>query len=358
MRIRTRITLWYSGMLFVGLMLIGAASYYEIFIEHKASGQAHLQVERTTALVEVGEILLFGGGPALVIALVGGSLLMRRVLAPLQELTSRLENIQAENLGERISLTRSSDELAALTEVFNAMTARLNQSFTRIREFTLHASHELKTPLSIMRAELETHLSADSLAPADRDRCAALLGEIERLTHIVDSLTLLAKADSGLLQLDKRPLDLEPILQDAYEDGVILGQARGISLDLVRSESTTIVGDVRRLRQLLLILMDNAVKYNQTGGKVRLELRKLPNSASILIANTGPAIPEHELPRLFEPFFRGEATKAVEGCGLGLSIANWIVQAHHGKIEISSGAAGTEVNLLLPLAAPSCGPRA
>jgi len=215
------------------------------------------------------------------------------------------------------------------------MLARLDDSFNRTREFTLHASHELKTPLTILCGETETALRDESLSPAERERAASLLDELRRLTRIVDGLTLLAKADAGQVALKLEPVRLDELVRDNFADAQILAEPQGIQVELAACEEITVRGDRHRLRQLLLNLADNAVKYNQPQGWVIMSLRRAGDTAEFAITNSGLGIPPEILPRVFDRFFRGDPahSPAVDGCGLGLSIVQWIVSAHGGSVQ-------------------------
>ena len=302
---------------------------------------------------EMLRILFWCGVPPALIALGGGWWLMRRALAPVAAITLAAEKIHERNLSERLPRTGNGDELDRLTEVFNAMTARLDGSFKRIREFTLHASHELKTPLTVMHGETETALAEENISPAHRERLASQLDEIQRLTKIVDGLTLLTKADAGQIALKSEPIALDEIVRDVFADAQILAKPANISVTLAACEPAAIRGDRHRLRQLLLNLADNAIKYNQPGGTVEISLRASGSIAELKIANTGKGISPEVLPHVFDRFFRGDASHntAVDGCGLGLSIAQWIVSAHNGTVKIESEPLKlTTVTVRLPLA--------
>ncbi len=353
MTIRTRLTLWYAGILFVSILLIGAWSYYELRedqILHNApvSDEA---AEEAEGFNDALKIFLICGIPAAIIGVVGGWFLMRKALAPVSSLTAAASKINDRNLHQQLPRSGNGDELDRLTEVFNAMTARLDTSFQRIREFTLHASHELKTPLTIMRGEIETALAQEKLTPSQRDQFLSQLDEMERLTKIVDGLTLLTKADAGQVELKKEPVRLDELVRDACEDTKILAQPQQIGVCLDKCESIVVRGDRHRLRQLLLILTDNAVKYNQPKGEVILSLVRVDAFVEVKISNTGSGIPAESLPRVFDRFFRADAShcSAIEGCGLGLSIARWIVDAHSGTIAIASDPRMTITTIRLPL---------
>jgi signal transduction histidine kinase len=352
MKIRTRLTLWYAGILILSLIVIGLGTYYQIH-EQSQREQNRQPVENPT--VETSEMIFQVGLPAVILGLLGGWWLTRHALAPVVRLTGAVEKIHEDNLGGEISRTNNGDELDRLTEVFNAMTARLDGSFQRIREFTLHASHELKTPLTVLRGETETALREDLLSPAERERAASQLDELRRLTRIVDGLTLLAKADAGQVSLKLETLRFDELVRDNFADAQILAEPQGIKVELEFCGEISVRGDRHRLRQLLLNLADNAVKYNQPQGRVTMSLGHVENFAEFKISNTGAGIPAEILPRVFDRFFRGDPAheNTVEGCGLGLSIAQWIVSAHNGTIQIGPVPPKlTAVTVRLPLAIP------
>jgi signal transduction histidine kinase len=358
MTIRTRLILWFSGIMFASLVAMGVLSYYDLVLEPRRAAQSQVPGNKEEAEEngpgEVVEIVAWCGVPALALSLGGGWWLMRKALAPVVALTEAAQRISEHNLGERLPRTGNGDELDRLTEVFNAMTERLNDSFRRIREFTLHASHELKTPLTVIHAELEISLADESISGSQRERLESELDEVQRLTKIVDGLTLLAKADAGQVALAREPVLLDELVHEALTDAQSLARPGGIQVAIAGCEALTVIGDRHRLRQLLLNLTDNAIKYNHSNGTVTLGLRQTGAEAELVVANTGPGIPPAALARVFEPFFRGDAShsQSVEGCGLGLSISRWIVKAHGGKIDIASTTGElTSVTVRLPIRA-------
>jgi heavy metal sensor kinase len=343
MTIRTRLSLWYVAILFIALMVMGSLLYYELVIEprHESHRHNHEHDEETVdpdTFEDVTSIMLWCGMPAALLALAGGWWLMKKSLTPIARLTKATRKITAHNLGERLPRTHNNDELDELTEVFNAMLARLDDSFNRIHEFTLHASHELKTPLTVLRGETETVLRDESISPAERERVTSQLEELRRLTRIVDGLTLLAKADAGQVALQLETVRLDELVRDNFADLQILAEPHGIKVELDNCEEISVRGDRHRLRQLLLNLADNAVKYNQPHGRVTMNLRRSGEMAEFTVANTGAGILPEILPRIFDRFFRGDLAhgNTIDGCGLGLSIAQWIVCAHGGMIQIAS----------------------
>lgn len=359
MTIRARLSLWYAVIMFAALMLMGVLLYHELIIEPSHWARRHHEnfdrrrLDRRNDMFEdVTGIVLWCGIPAALLALAGGWWLMHKSLAPVAALAQAAGTITAHNLNERLPRTGSGDELDQLAQVFNGMLARLQDSFNRIREFTLHASHELKTPLTILCGEAETKMQDTLLMPADREYHAGLLDELRRISRIVDGLTLLAKADAGMVPLAMKPLRLEEIIRDSFADAQILAEPRGVQVELAACEEATVKGDRHRLRQLLLNLVDNAIKYNAPQGWVIMSLQRTGAVAEFVVANGGQGIPAEVLPRVFDRFFRGDPahSDAVDGCGLGLSIAQWIVSAHDGNIQIASEPnVRTTVTVRLPL---------
>jgi signal transduction histidine kinase len=354
MTIGPRLTLWFAFVLVSALLAMGMLSYYELVIEPRSAPGIHDARDsgEDGPVEEVLEALAWCAVPALILGLGGGWLLMRRTLAPIRSLTQAAERITEHNFGSRLSRTGNGDELDRLTQVFNEMTERLQGSFARIREFTLHASHELKTPLTVIHSELETALHEPGLAPGDRARLESQLDETQRLTRIVDGLTLLTKAGNGQVPLARANFRLDELVQEAVADAVSLARPKNIEVKLNKCEPLSMVGDRHRMRQLLLNLTDNAIKYNHPNGRVDLGLCATNGSAEITIANSGPGIASDLLPKVFDPFFRANTTRAegVDGCGLGLSIAQWIANAHGGEIKIASGSSDlTIAKVSLPL---------
>jgi len=358
MTIRARLTFWYAAIMFASLLAMGALSYrHFVTIPARRAMRGRESLDEVADMAmdfrEVSRIVLWGGAPALLLALGGGWWLTRKALAPVAALTQAAARINESSLHEQLPRSGSGDELDRLTEVFNAMTARLDGSFQRVREFTLHASHELKTPLTVIRSELETALHDEkSGAPPQPARLLSQLDEIDRLTKIVDGLTLLTKADAGQVALHREPLQLDELVRESFADANILAQPSGVRVTLTDCQATAIQGDRHRLRQLLLNLTDNAVKYNHPGGAVTISLRRAGAAAELRVANTGPGLAVELQPRVFERFFRGDAShnREVEGCGLGLSIAQWIVHTHGGTIHFASQPGQlTTVTVRLPL---------
>lgn len=340
MTIRAKLTLWYAAILCASTLLIVTLSYREFVREMRVTNQKHIEHEDADqdGWEDVVQIAISCGIPAALLGLGGGWWLMRKSLSPVNAITEAAKRLNEQNLREQLARTGNGDELDQLTDVFNSMTARLSDSFQRIREFTLHASHELQTPLTIMHGELETALREETLNETQRDRVLSQLDEIQRLTKIVNGLTLLTKADAGLVSLKKDPVWLNELVRESYDDAKILARPYHIHVQLGRCDELMIYGDRHRLRQLLLNLTDNAIKYNLPDGTVEIALEKKENIAELTICNTGKGISPTSLSCVFDRFFRHTENHEgeIEGCGLGLSIAQWIAVAHDGQISIAS----------------------
>ena len=354
-------TLWYAGILLISVSSIAGYAFLELHRrdaearkeaellarhdrQNRMEWEENLDVEEqiyakgSIDWKDVVDVSLWIGFPAAILSIVGGWWLMRKAFAPLGLLTDKAEKIQEYNLHEKLMPSGSGDELDRLTEVFNNMTARLDSSFQQIRDFTLHASHELKTPLTVLHGEMENALVEEPLSPAQRERLARQLDEIQRLARIVDSLSLLAKADAGLIETEREPVQLDEIVRDTVADTQLLGKSANIQVQMAACEPAIIQGDRHLLRELLLNLADNAIKYNRPNGNVEFSLRRHLDNVELKISNSGTGISAEDLPRVFDRFFRGDSSHSLadDGSGLGLSIAQWIAAVHGGKLSLES----------------------
>jgi signal transduction histidine kinase len=351
MRLRQSLALRYAIVMAACFAVLLVVAYHEFVREPRLFQAAKFADQTEYAWFELAEVGVFASLP--VIFCLGWWFILRS-LRPIDALVADVEKFDAGNLGQRAPRSHNNDEVDRLAAAFNATASRLEQSFQQLQTFTLGVSHELKTPLTIMRAQLEVLLASDNFAPAQSDSLHATLEEIERLARIVDGITLLTKADAGLVKLARGPVALEEIVRECAEDAAMLAQPLQIEAVLERCDSATISGDRHRLRQVLLNLADNATKYNRPGGRVTLSLERTPTEAVIRIANTGPQVPAEILARAFQRFVRGnggEKNAGVEGSGLGLTICKWIVEAHGGSIALASVPDCTTVVVRLPLAA-------
>lgn len=284
----------------------------------------------------------------------GGNWLSGKALKPVDDIAATVEQITAERLDQRLPVSSAKDEVGHLTTVLNRMIDRLQQSFEQARRFSADASHELKTPLTILRGEIEIALRSGDLPPAVEKTMLNLLEETERLVHIVEGLLLLSRADSGKLDVGKDAIPLTGLIAELAEDIEILAGPKGIAVETKLTPGIFVAGSAQFLRQLVLNLFDNAIKYNVVDGKIRVELSTAGDQAVFSIANTGIEIsPEHR-ERIFVRFFRAESSRRRDrsrgGQGLGLSICQEIARAHGGTLAIEPSEPGwTAFRFSLPL---------
>ena len=341
MTISRRLGLGYGIISVVCLLATGWLGYHE-FIEEpeefSSLGLTNIVHKDTRA-----EAFTVGVLVVVPVLLAYGWWWTRRVLAPLRELALAAERIESHNLSLNLPRGTGSNEVDTLAAVLANMTNRLDASFQQMREFTLHASHELKTPLTVMRAQLESlHRERDLLPPEQNSWIEHQLDEVARLAKIVDSLSLLTKADAGLMELERNVVDFRALVLEAFENAAVLAESRAIRVTLGEVASAKIVGDRHRLRQLLLILIDNAVKYNRPEGSIHLSSSSWDGWVELHVTNEGDSVDEDLRQRVFDRFFRGEnAIGKVAGCGIGLTIARWIALAHEGSIELRPGPPGS-----------------
>ena len=288
-----------------------------------------------------------------VLASAGGYWLSRRALAPVDQITRASQEINSSNLGKRLDIPQSGDELQRLSETLNKMLGRLESSFNRITQFTADASHELRTPLALMRTTTEVSLRTSQTVADYREAQEEVLAELEKTSSLVERLMLLARADAGVETLHRGPVNLAECLREASKDGRILAEAKHVkfSVDL-NGEDLVVDGDSHALQRLFLILIDNAVKYTQPGGSVTLGLGRIDGWAVAEFRDTGIGVSAEDLPHIFDRFYRADKARSREfgGVGLGLSIARWVAEAHAGSIEVQSALGeGSAFRVRLPL---------
>ncbi len=355
MTLRRRILLYYSLTLSFSLVVVAYWSWYELTEQHNEMRQGFALDARENhpPLEEALEIVVYGGLPAILLGILIGGFLMRRAFQPIENLIEALENTDVSNLSAPVPRNGNGDELDRMAAVFNRMKERLELSFARVREFTLNASHELKTPLTIMHSTLEQTITRADATEHEREDAVALLEEVQRLSTIVGQLSFLARADVGLVSFSREKVALHDLVKDLAEEIAILATGKNLTVSVSLGEPVVVSGDRMRLRQLLLNLGDNAVKYNEDGGEIELTLHEKDGEAILTICNTGVSLSPELNTRVFEPFFRGDSAhnSVIEGSGLGLSIARSIVEAHSGRLDFETLADGhTCVTLSLPLA--------
>lgn len=312
---------------------------------------ASLMTNIDDSLLVVRRALLLGSVLGLIFAAVGGSILARAALQPIKDITETAQQITGtHDLSQRIPAGVPTDEVGRLTATINDMLGRLDESFDAQQRLVADISHELRTPLTTIQGNVDLMRRGAADDPAMRGEALAAIGnETARMRRLVNDLLLLAQADAGL-QLQLQPVELDTLLLDVYRQGQVISQGTGVRVRLGAEDQAVVLGDADRLRQLLLNLVDNAIKYTLTGGDVTLTLKRQAGWVQISVADTGRGIPAEDLPHIFDRFYRADRSRTRPGgAGLGLSIAKWVAQAHGGELEVESEVGqGTVFTLYLP----------
>lgn len=300
-------------------------------------------LQTSAAILPLG--ILLAGAAAYVIA--------GRLLRPVGLMAEQAERITASSLSDRLPVDDPDNELGHLAVVFNRTFARLEESFERLKRFTADASHELRTPLTVLRSVGEAGLREAASSADLRDTIGSMLEEADRMTALVESLLLLARADSGEAPLCREPLDLLFLCREIAGDLEILAEEKGQSVETTGDEGAMVAADRGILGMAVMNLLDNALKYSPGGARVRLKVGRGAERHMLRVEDEGPGIPEEDLPRVFDRFYRVRAdrSRASGGTGLGLSIAHWAVTIHGGTMEaLSEPGRGAVFVIRLPAA--------
>ncbi len=302
--------------------------------------------EATSALVG---ITLAASGISLLGSVGLGMWLSSRALKPINQITDAAARIAtSDDLKTRLAWSGPMDELGRLSSVFNQMMARLEHLFSVQQRFVADVSHELRTPLTAIRGNLDIIKRYGM----DAESFEAIESEVDRMTRMVSDLLLLARADYGGMTLELEPIDLDTIVSEVYREAKVLTKDRNIQVMIRDFEPVRVNGNADRIKQLLLNLASNAIKFTPDGGQVTLTLRQEDYDAVLEVSDTGIGISREDQERIFDRFYQADesrARKLGEGAGLGLSIAKWIVDAHHGAISVESEPGnGTTFTIRIP----------
>jgi heavy metal sensor kinase len=309
---------------------------------------------------------------ALMVAILGGQFLAHKALKPVDNITQTARMITSQNLNKRIDPPKVNDEISRLIETFNEMISRLDQSFRQIKQFSSDASHELKTPLTILKGEVEVMLRKERTPQEYQQTLKSNLEEVNRMSQIVEDLLLLSKADIGEIRLSKEDINLTEILTEVAAQMDMLARSRRLHLFTSNHhQEIHIFGDALRMRELLINLIENGIKYTEEGGSIHITLQKeypppvrnlsdwgegeREKFVKIIVTDTGIGIAKEDQERIFNRFFRVDKARSREqgGSGLGLSICKWIVEAHQGEIKVESELGkGSSFIVKLPLSPP------
>jgi len=314
-------------------------------------------------------ILVIAVPLALLVASLGGQFLANKALSPVDRISKTARMITSQNLNQRIEPSKVKDEISRLIETFNEMISRLDQSFRQIKQFSTDASHELKTPLTILKGEVEVALRKERSPDEYVQILKSNLEEVNRMSQIVEDLLLLSKADSGEIRLNREDVNLTEILNEVVGQMRRVAQSKNLRLETSNHyEEIHLFGDPLRIRELFLNLIENGIKYTEEGGSIHIGLTKethLPDGnhsgvakgdqaefAKVIVSDTGIGIAKDDQERIFDRFFRVDKARSRQegGSGLGLSICKWIVEAHRGEIKVESNLGkGSRFIVKLPL---------
>jgi heavy metal sensor kinase len=302
-------------------------------------------------LAVLRRVLWLAAPLAMVLAAIGGYWLASRNLAPLASMAAQARRITHSNLETRLEVGAAAEELAVLSESFNELLSRLDQSFDHMRRFVADASHELRTPISIIRGEADVALAQDRSAAEYQQALAIVLDESRRLSRLVDDLLNLARADAGRVRLQVSEFYLNDLVAECCRSAQTLAVARGIALECPAHDDVAFRGDEELVRRMVMNLIDNAIRYTPAGGRVTAALEVRGGAVSIRIADTGTGIAPDAVAHVFERFYRGDKARSRQdgGFGLGLAIVKWIAESHHGAVELASAPGqGSAFTVTLP----------
>lgn len=298
------------------------------------------------------ELLLAAPG-FLVVAALGGYWLSQRALTPVDEITQAARDIGAQDLGRRLLVPKTGDELERLASTLNGMLDRLEKTFQRITKFTADASHELRTPVSVMRTSAEIALRKPRSQTEYREVLLQILQELERLSQLIEQLLVLARSDSGSAVLPMVRTDIkEPLRHACGQASISAAKKHLVITEFISEEPLWVQGDCSSLERLFLILLDNAMKYTEDGGAIQVRLDAQNGFAIAAIQDSGIGIAASDIPHIFERFYRADVARSrdIGGIGLGLAIGNWIARVHSGEIRVESKPAmGSCFEVRLPL---------
>lgn len=314
-------------------------------------GESLAQLNATLQSITVALLLITPF--VLLLSALGSYWLAKRAFRPIHHLTSTAREIKAGDLHRRVPVPQARDEVHDLALTLNEMIGRLDEAFRQQRRFVADASHELRTPVSVIRSMTEVALEE----PSSLEECIAVLRDInaetERLGQLINDLLALARADEGQIPRDYGPVRLDLLTLDVAATIEPLAAERGLELRVQELEPTTVVGDTARLIQAMMGLVDNALTYTDAGGTVTLSVKVRGSRAYFAVRDTGIGIASEDILHIFERFYRADPARSrvADGSGLGLAIVDWVVHAHGGSITVESQVGqGSTFTMILPLA--------
>lgn len=314
-------------------------------------GAPYGQIEEV--LYGLGLMLAIGLPLMIAVAISGGYILVRRTLRPVDEIRASAERITSRNLNRRLPVAKTGDELERLSVSLNQMIARLDEAFEHVKRFTADASHELRTPLTVLRGELELLADKTALPAEVQETAGSMLEEVERLSKIVENLLTMSRLDAGEAVIDRVIVDLGDLACTTTEQMRMLAEDKRLTIRCSAEKGIEVEGDPMRLKQIIVNLLDNAIKYTPEGGSVDIAVGKSAEKAVLDVTDTGAGIPNDALLHVFERFYRVDKARSRQmgGTGLGLAIVKSICAAHNGTVLVDSvDRTGSRFRVELPLA--------
>jgi len=299
-------------------------------------GVSNLRTEGTLRQVLI--MMAIGLPIGVCFAVTGGFVLVRRALKPVEQIAHKAQDITQHNLSQRLPVVQTGDELERLSISLNHMISRIEDSIQSSKQFVADASHELRTPLTVLRGELEGLAQDQQLRPQTRETLGSMLEEVDRLAEIVEGLLALSRLDAGEANSECVPFDLGELAATTADQMSLLAEDKDITVICDTSPGVLVEGDRPRMKQVVVNLLDNAIKYTPSGGRVCLKITHDDGYAILEVADNGIGIPQEALPHVFKRFYRVDGSRSREqgGAGLGLSIVKSICTAHGAQVEVAS----------------------
>lgn len=322
-----------------------------VYVLHLGRG-----LDQLTEILDVYTRTYLWSVPFLVVAAAAvGWLLAGFALRPFDEIAKTAELITSEKLNTQIQDTHKEEEVRRLVQSFNSMVSRLCQSFNQMRQFNADVAHELRTPLAILQGESEVALRSDSIPEEVRALLTSNLEELGRLTRIINDLLILSEVEAGAQVLHKKRIELAPLIADLTDQMRLLAAERNVEIEVSKLAEAEVEADDLWLRRAFLNLLDNAIKYSRQGGRIQISITSDAGKARIHFRDAGIGISRQDLPRIFDRLYRADhaRNRSSGGTGLGLALVKWVVEAHHGKIHVTSEPdRGADFQVELPLLPP------
>lgn len=328
-----------------------------IILTNFGSLNGYLQVVRDVTLENkfldfLFTVLLVTGGVGSIVAIIIGYFTTRKTLEPIEKITGTAQSLSVSDLGERLKIEGPDDELTDLARTFNSMLARLEKSFARQQEFVSDASHELRTPVSVIQGYIDLLDRWGKHEEEVRDEAInAIKNEVSNINHLLENLLFLARGESDNVEINKERFVLNKILTEVIDETRML--ADDIRINSQIEENIEFYGDRKMIKQLVRIFVDNSIKYTSAGGEITVSFSQDKEKVEIIVADTGCGIPEKDVPHIFERFYQVDKSRSSfgkkGGSGLGLSIARWIIDVHEGEVNVDSRVGeGTKITVIFP----------